>query len=98
MDPNNCAQYVFFGPPRMLSEHAITVHGATFTGEDGHRADHRFAAAVKGNMELEAGAAYKISHLLLFDHFHDERGYTVMRYFPAKTRRRHQENGHEPLL
>jgi hypothetical protein len=49
-------------------------------------------------MELETGAAYKISHLLLFEHFHDERGYTVMRYFPAKTRRRHQENGHEPLL
>jgi hypothetical protein len=98
MDPNNCAQNVSFASPRMLSEHAIKLHGATFTGEEAHQADHRFAAAVKGNMELQAGAAYKISHLLLFEHFHDESGYAVMRYFPARAPRRHQENGHESLL
>lgn len=98
MDPDKCAQYVHFAPPRSLSEHAIILHGATFTGEDAHRADHTFSAAVRDNMELEQGAAYKIGHLMLFDHIHDERGYAVMRYFPATAPRRHQENGHDALL
>lgn len=98
MDPNKCAQDVFFASPRLLSEHAIKLHGAIFTGEDAHLADHRFSAAVRGNMELKEGAAYKISHLILFEHFHDERGYAVVRYFPARAPRRHEGNGHEPLL
>lgn len=98
MDPNNCAQYVFFGSAGTLTEHAIKLHGANFTGEDAHQADHRFAEAVKVNMEVEAGAAYKISNLLLFEHFHDERGHVVMRYFPARPPRRHQENGHAALV
>jgi hypothetical protein len=95
MDPDKCAQDVFFASPRSLSEHAIKLHGATFTGEDTHRADHRLAAAVRDNMELKEGAAYKISHLMPFEHFHDERGYAVVRYFPARAPRRHEGNGHE---
>jgi hypothetical protein len=97
MEPKKCTQNVFFASPRLLSEHAIKLHGATFTGEEAHRADHQFSAAVKQNMELKAGAAYKISHLVLFEHFHDERGYAVVQYFPAQAPRRHQENGHESL-
>jgi hypothetical protein len=97
MDPKKCTQDVFFASPRMLSEHAIKLHGATFSGEEAHRADHLFSAAVKRNMELKHGAAYKISHLLLFDHFHDERGYAVVQYFPARPPRPHEENGHAPL-
>jgi hypothetical protein len=93
-----CAQDVFFASRRSLSEHAIRLHGATFTGEDSHQADHRFSGAVRGNMELKAGAAYKISNLILFDHVHDERGYAVVRYFPAVTRKPHEGNGHERLL
>jgi hypothetical protein len=49
-------------------------------------------------MELKEGAAYKISHLVLFEHFHDERGYAVVRYFPARAPRRYEGNGHESLL
>jgi hypothetical protein len=49
-------------------------------------------------MEVEAGAAYKISNLLLFEHFHDERGYVVMRYFPARPPRSHQEDGHASFV
>jgi hypothetical protein len=96
MDPKKCTQDVFFNSPRLVSEHAIKLHGATFTGEEAHRADHRFSAAVKQNMELQQGAAYKISHLLVFDHFHDEHGYAVVQYFPARPPR-HEENGHAPL-
>jgi hypothetical protein len=98
MDPKKCTQEVFFASPRLMSEHAIKLHGATFAGEDAHRADHRFSAAVKQNMELKEGAAYKISHLVLFDHFHDERGYAVVQYFPTRAPRRHEENGHAPLF
>jgi hypothetical protein len=97
MDSDKCAQDVFFASPRSLSEHAIKLHGATFTGEDTHRADHRLSAGVRDNMELKEGAAYKISHLMLFDHFHDEKGYAVVRYFPARAPRRHEGNGHESL-
>jgi hypothetical protein len=95
MDPDKCAQDVFFASPRSLSEHAIKLHGATFTGEDTHRADHRLSAEVRDNMDLKEGAAYKISHLMLFEHFHDERGYAVVRYFSARAPRRHEGNGHE---
>jgi hypothetical protein len=98
MDPKKCTQEVFFASPPLLSEHAIKLHGATFAGEDAHRADHRFSAAVKQNMELKEGAAYKISHLVLFDHFHDERGYAVVQYFPTRAPRRYEENGHAPLF
>jgi hypothetical protein len=97
MDPNKCAQEVFFRAKHSLSEHAIALHGALFTGEEAHEIDHRFSAAVRANMELQEGAAYKISNLILFDHIHDERGYAVVRYFPIRAPRRHQENGHEQL-
>jgi hypothetical protein len=97
MDPEKCTQEVFFGAKHSLAEHAITMHGAVFTGEDAHRIDHKFSEAVRANMELEAGAAYKISNLILFNHVHDERGYAVVRYFPARAAWRHQENGHERL-
>jgi hypothetical protein len=97
MEPDKCAQNVFFTPKWSLAEHAITLHGATFTGEDAHQVDHKFSEAVRANMELESGAAYKISNLILFDHIHDEKGYAVVRYFPARTPRRNEENGHEQL-
>jgi hypothetical protein len=48
-------------------------------------------------MELKEGAAYKIGNLIVFDHTHDERGYAVVRYFPASCRgHRQRGNGHEP--
>jgi hypothetical protein len=97
MELDKCAQQVSFGAKRSLAEHALALHGAVFTGEDAHQIDHRFSAAVKGNMELEEGAAYKISNLILFDHIHDAKGYAVVRYYPARCPRRHQENGHEQL-
>jgi hypothetical protein len=97
MDPNKCAQDVFFASPRSLNEHAVLLHGATFTGEEAHRADHKLSAAVRANMELKEGAAYKIGNLIVFDHTHDERGYAVVRYFPAScSGHRQRGNGHEP--
>jgi hypothetical protein len=98
MDPDKCAQDVSFASPRSMREHAIKLHGTNFTGEDTHRADHRFSAAVRRDMELKEGAAYKIGNLILFDHIHDERGFVVMRYFPARAPRHHEGNGHESLL
>lgn len=98
MDPHKCAQYVYFASPSSLVEHAIRLHGATFTGEDAHRADHRFSAAVRDNMELKEGAAFKIGNLIMVDHVHDDRGYAVVRYFPLKTRYRYEGNGHESLV
>jgi hypothetical protein len=56
MDPDECTQYVYFRSPRKLSGHAIKLHGATFTGEQAHQADHRFSTMVRRNMELQASA------------------------------------------
>lgn len=81
-----CAQDVFFFSASSLSEHAVRLHGATFTGEDAHLADHKGAAVVKTNMELEVGASYKISNLLLVPHVHNDRGYAVVRYYSNATR------------